>query len=325
MKKQLWTGLAAFIGCVIFLLDSSAVIEGARLGVELCVKTVIPSIFPFLFLSMLLTGNWMGVALPGLDWFGKLFHMPKGMESLLVCAFLGGYPVGAQSIAHSWKRKEIPKHSAERMLAYCNNAGPAFLFGMAGPMFSQGWTVWVLWGIHILSAWMVSRLIHETVSRTTVSQPAAPALPEILAQALHCMAMICGWVIIFRCVIAFLDRWLLWLLPAPWRILAVGVLELSNGCCALYGQNQEEVRFLLASVMLAFGGICVTMQTMSATKGLSLRYYFMGKGLQTIFSFLLSCGFILRQWYLLLFVPVFFLMVQEKEEKKCSNPRKAVV
>ena len=100
---------------------------------------------------------------------------------------------------------------------------------------------------------------------------------------------------------------------------------LSNGCCALYGQNQEEVRFLLASVMLAFGGICVTMQTMSATKGLSLRYYFMGKGLQTIFSFLLSCGFILRQWYLLLFVPVFFLMVQEKEEKKCSNPRKAVV
>jgi hypothetical protein len=36
--------------------------------------------------------------------------------------------------------------------------------------------------------------------------------------------------------------------------------------------------------MLAFGGICVTMQTISVTAGLSLKQYFLGKAIQTAFS-----------------------------------------
>jgi len=50
----------------------------------------------------------------------------------------------------------------------------------------------------------------------------------------------------------------------------------------------EQLRFVLCSILLAFGGLCVTMQTAAVSKGLSIRTYFKGKLLQTLFSFLLA-------------------------------------
>ena len=64
----------------------------------------------------------------------------------------------------------------------------------------------------------------------------------------------------------------------------MGVLELANGCCALEQITDVNLRFAICSGMLAFGGICVTMQTVSVTGGLSLKQYFLGKMIQTAFS-----------------------------------------
>jgi hypothetical protein len=48
--------------------------------------------------------------------------------------------------------------------------------------------------------------------------------------------------------------------------------------------QQEGLRFLLCSLFLSFGGLCVTMQTISVTEGLSIRGYLQGKAIQTAFS-----------------------------------------
>ena len=49
-----------------------------------------------------------------------------------------------------------------------------------------------------------------------------------------------------------------------------------------------SARFCICSGILAFGGLCVTMQTVSVTAGLSLKPYFWGKLLQTLFSLALA-------------------------------------
>ena len=94
--------------------------------------------------------------------------------------------------------------------------------------------------------------------------------------------------VLFRIVMAFLERWFLWLLPSPWRIAVLGALELTNGICALPGIADPRLRLIICSGMLAFGGLCVTMQTVSVTAGLSLRKYGLGKLVQTLVSVLLS-------------------------------------
>ena len=322
MKQQLWTGIGASIGMLVLILDGKTALEGARQGIELCLRTVIPSLFPFFLLSVLLTSSLVGSSLPVLRPLGKLCGIPKGAESILVSGFLGGYPVGAQAIASACHAGQVQKKDAERMLAFCNDAGPAFLFGMVSSMFPYRWMAWVLWGIHIVSAVLVSLLIPGNSAKTVGTSSAKQAtLSAALRSAITVMATVCGWVVLFRVVIAFLSRWVLWLLPTAAQVAITGLLELSNGCCELTAISDIDLRFILCSGILAFGGVCVTMQTVSVTNGLSLRYYFTGKLLQTVFSLVLSAAVVYDVWLpccLMIFV---FLAFLRKMQKRSSIPK----
>lgn len=288
-NKNRITGAAAALGMLILILDGKTALSGARSGIELCLKTVIPSLLPFILLSILLTGAFLGTNLPFLRPLGRYCGIPRGAESLLVAGFLGGYPVGAQSIAAAFQSGQLSRRDSERMLSFCSNAGPAFLFGMTAAMFPDRKTAWVLWLIHIVSALSVSRIFRaHNASEAVLTAAQSPSLSDSLTKTLRVMAAICGWVILFRVVTAFLSRWFLWLLPMDIQVAVIGLLELSNGCCSLNMVENVDIRFLLCSAMLAFGGLCVAMQTKSVTAGLSLRYYYLGKLLQSAFSLILS-------------------------------------
>ena len=140
--------------------------------------------------------------------------------------------------------------------------------------------------------------------------------------AVRTMGVICGWVILFRVLIAFLNRWFLWFLPESARIALIGILELSNGCCELPKIPDIRVRFILCSGILAAGGLCVTAQTASVTKGLSLRYYFFGKIIQILVSLMISYSIMYRTVLPLLFLLTLFLLNSCRTGKKSSGNRK---
>lgn len=260
---------------------------GAKNGMELCIQTLIPSLFPFFVLSSLLTGSMIGQSFRLLHPVFRLLGVPEGAESLLTVGFLGGYPVGAQNIALAYHTGSISKSEAERMLAFCNNAGPAFIFGILGQMFSNPYVPWVLWGIHVASALIVAILLREKKPKSAVLPCRSISFSDSLASSLKVMALVCGWVILFRVMLTFLERWILWLFPDVFQIIFSGILELSNGCIQLGSVPSEGLRFILASIFLSLGGLCVAMQTVSVTKGLSLKLYSLGKAMQCAFSFLM--------------------------------------
>ena len=317
-KKQLWTGMAASLGMLVLILDGKTALEGARQGIELCLRTVVPSLFPFFLLSILLTSSFMDSSLPLLRPLGRLCGVPKGAESLLVAGFLGGYPVGAQSIAAAYRAGQLHKKEAERLLAFCNNAGPAFLFGMVATMFPRRWMAWALWGIHMAGAVLAAVLIPGQRGNQVTMSPARPtSLSAALHSALRVMATVCGWVVLFRVILAFLSRWFLWLLPAPAQVAVTGPLELSNGCCELMAVTDVRLRFCICAGMLAFGGLCVTMQTLSVTSGLSLKQYFLGKAMQTAFSLALTAAIVYGAWFPF---GLLFLLCLLFRQKKSSIP-----
>lgn len=316
--KQTLTGMTAFAGILILVLDGKTSLLGAREGIDLCLKTVIPSLFPFLVLSILLTSSLHRADLIVMHPLRILCRLPKGTESILLSGFLGGYPVGAQSVAQAWQDGYLERKDAERMLGFCNNAGPAFLFGMIATAFANRWTPWVLWGIHIASAVLVARLSYQPVVSAPKTVPQTLSLPQVLHSALRVMATICGWVVFFRVILAFLKQWILWICPAEVQIIITGMLELSNGCCELANISSESLRFIVCSCLLAFGGLCVTMQTNAVTLGLSLRYYLHGKLLQTLFSLIFSFTVVIGIWPLTLLLVLLFLLIPQKTEKSCS-------
>lgn len=320
-RKRTITGCFAFLGMFILILDGKTALAGAQTGIDLCIRTVIPSLFPFFLLSALLTDALSGSSGSFLSPIGKLLGIPKGAESILLPAFLGGYPAGAQAISSAYRSSRMTKENAERMLAFCNNAGPSFLFGMVAPMFEDRRTAFLLWGIHIASAVLVSFLIPQSGPELFGSYVRREGtFSTAMHSSVTIMAAVCGWVILFRVLLAFLDRWFLWFFPVSLQVSICGILELSNGCCALAGIRDPDLRFLLCSGMLGWGGVCVALQTHSAAEGLSIAAYLKGKVLQTIFSLLLSASVILGIW-----IPVaglFFILLWtiQKTQKRGRNP-----
>lgn len=317
-QRRRLAGIFSALGFLMLILDSKTAISGAADGVELCLRTVIPALFPFFVVSsVLLQCENTSPTLHKLSL--RVAGLPNGADSLLLPCFLGGYPVGAQSVYQMYANGRIPKQEAERLLAFCNNAGPAFLFGMAGQVFQAKSTPWILWAIHIIGALTAARCVPATISCTDCGDRLPIRRENLMRKAIATMGTVCGWIVLFRVLIAFLDRWFFWLLPQGVRIAFVGLLELSNGCCELEKIADPSARFILCSVMLAAGGICVTAQTNSVTPGLSLRCYGLGKMIQIAVSLMLSfCVTHKTVLPLALFLPLLPLVKKSAGKKKVS-------
>ena len=287
-NRNAFRGLPTALGLLVLVFDSARAVEGAAAGLELCIRTVIPALFPFFVLSSVLTASLSGAAL---TLPARALGISRRASPVLIPAFLGGYPVGAKSVADLYRRKQISRREAERLLTFCSNAGPSFLFGMVSPSFPDKGTAWVIWLIHIGSAVLTAMVIPAIPEEAPAAGPEAERPGEsALSSAAKAMALVCCWVILFRMVISFLEDWFLWMLPDWARVLLAGCLELTNGCCRLAEIADGSVRFVLCCTMLSFGGICVLLQTASVTKGLDLKWYLRGKLLQTLFSLILSRG-----------------------------------
>lgn len=284
-------------------------------------KTVIPSLFPFLFLSGIFSAAFSGTNGALFRLLGKVFSFPAHTEYLVIPAFLGGYPVGAQCVFQAYQAGLVEKKQAERMLAFCSNAGPSFIFGILSSCFQRKALIFLIWGIQILSAWTAARLFSFDNGKTG-DETKLSAASFGIETAIQAILKICGWVILFRILISFLDRWFLWMAAAPLRVAIIGLLELSNGCCSLNLILREDVRFLVCSFLLAFGGTCVAYQTASVCHGLGLGYYFMGKLVQGCTAVFLAAAIYYKRWLLLVLwmIIVFFTSKYLKKTVEIPSP-----
>ena len=288
-KSNLWSLIFGSVGMLVVILDSKTAVAGIRDGVQLCLNTLIPSLFPFFILSSLITASLVGHSIRPLRSICKLCRMSPGSESFLAVGILGGYPVGAANIAGAAAKGSLTQEEAERMTVFCNNAGPSFLFGILGPMFPDQTWVWVLWATQIGASILTGFLLSGSGSKPLDSgTPNQVTLSDCLSCGIKSMALVCGWVVLFRMILEFLRGWILWLFPVTLQVIITGLLELSNGCLSLSGIESNSVRFLVTGTMLSMGGFCVWMQTKAVFPRLNLYRYIMGRTIHCLICFLLS-------------------------------------
>ncbi|MBQ7345167.1 MAG: hypothetical protein IJW45_03780 [Oscillospiraceae bacterium] len=300
--------LFAALGMAMMILDNTTAFQGAQEGIGLCIKTLIPSLFPFLILSTLLVGNISGSQFDILAPICKAFRISRPCVSLIVLGILGGYPAGAICVGEAYKSGSISRDTARKMLPICNQCGPAFLFGILGTLFHSSRITWSIWGITILSALTTLWFLPGNTDRSEmIISATSVTLTKALDKAVHTMGSICGWVVLFRVMIAFLHRWLLWMAAVDIRVVISGFLELSNGCLDASSIDPEQVRYMLCVAMIVLGGACVTMQTFSVTpQNIDRSLYIPGKITQCLIALVLAwiAGWLLfDRWIIPLYVP----------------------
>ena len=332
IRSILWAA-----GILVLILDSRTAIVAAQASIELCLQVVIPSLLPFFVLVSLLTSS-IHQDTPSLRPIGKLCGMPRGSENLFIIGLLGGYPTGARAVTQAYKEGRITKEDAQRMLGFCNNAGPAFLFGMVAQQFRHRWTPWLIWIVLIIAAILTGILTNKPAKDGIFPKIHKPiTLPIALKTSIQALALVCGWIILFRILVEYMDRWLFHLLPATLQIILVCCLELVNGCYMLSSIPNEGLRFILACGSLSLGGLCIAMQTASVIEELEIKHYLLGKAFQCGISLMLA--FFIQLLFppqmrlslppavsvvFLSFLAILAIILRELE-KRCSIPGKLVV
>lgn len=285
MKKYLFS-LPAML---ILILDSKTAIAGGQEGIELCLRTVIPSLFPFILITQYLCGNLTGQNLKILHPLEKLCRAPEGSGGLLITGFLGGYPVGASSVYSAWKSGQLTDSQGQRMLGFLNNAGPAFVFGIGAALFTNPLVTWTVWLSHILCAIFTAMLLPGEKQTSQIADvPREATMVQCLKHTILVLAQVCGWVIFFRMILAFLFSFLGSGTPLEMRAVIAGALELTNGSLLLQTIPQEWARYLMFTLFLNMGGLCVAMQTMSVVGELGIGMYWRGKLMQSLLGALFS-------------------------------------
>lgn len=268
---------AAFAALLRFPQEVSAsVTEGLRLSVSV----LIPSLFPFFICVNLtsalgLTGVLARVFAPVMR---RMFHVSGAGCTAVLCGAAGGYPSGAQCVAALYREGQLSRAEAEYLLLFCNNAGPAFLFGAVGTVLGIGMTgCLLLWGIHLLSA-LVIGLVNRPKEAPNAALPhvqranASGAVVEAVRSARQAVLQITMFVAAFSVLARLLTMAAAHILPDGVCTVLTGMLELSGGIAALANLPITlRWKLALASFFLGFGGLCVCMQTQAvlAPAGLS--------------------------------------------------------
>ncbi|MDR0952055.1 MAG: sporulation protein [Oscillospiraceae bacterium] len=300
--------LAALAALLIF---PEAAAEGARAGLSLCARVIIPSLFPFTALACMLLAlgfpNALGKLLaPVME---KLFHVSGSGAAVFLLGISGGYPLGAVTVSELYSRSELSRKEAERLLGFCDNSGPAFIIAVAGvAVFGSTAAGFFLYAVHVLAAIAVGVLIRGKASPAAAPKASpksvglAAAFSSGVRRAGEAAVSVCCFVVFFSVAVSVLDA--VGFFPALagalshktglelhfTRSLLTGLLEIGTGAGSLLGLSWNAQSAALTAFILGWGGFSVQAQASAVIieSGLSPAAHLYGKALHGLSSALIA-------------------------------------
>lgn len=286
MRRRILPTLSLLGVMALLLLCSADAAQAVRDALALCAQSVIPALFPFFVVSSLFID--LGCAAVLGRSLAPVMHRLFGVSGAGGTAFLlgiiGGYPVGGRTAGELYRSGQCEREECERLLAFCNNAGPSFILGIAGlGCFGSVRVGAWLYLIHVGAAVMVGLLFRSTSRQMgrpekTETPRWADALIEAVRGGAMSMVSICAFVVFFLVILRLFSRF-----TGIQHGAILGIVEMTNGILRLANDRRG---FIWAAGLLGWGGLSVHCQTAAVLSGsgLSLKRYFIGKALQAAIS-----------------------------------------
>lgn len=162
--RKIFVSLCSIAGMFILfalLVWAVPVSESVKNGIDICLHTLIPSLFVFMCISsfFMKTDLLRFILYPFSLLCSKLFKTDVSLGPLLFMSLVGGYPIGAKLISELVTQGKLKRKDADRLLCFCVNAGPAFLIGaVALPIFRSQTLGLVLFVCNLISFFIIGIL-----------------------------------------------------------------------------------------------------------------------------------------------------------------------
>ncbi len=258
--------LTVLLSIAMIFLFAQEVKHGVINGLTLCAEVIIPSMFIFAVVADFAAESGVAsvISRPLSYIFSPLFKIPKNAAGAIIMSFLSGYPIGAAGVAKLYKRNEIDRDTATRMLFICINAAPPTVIVAIGGLLGSYTLGRIIYLSHILASLItgivIARFAKMPKSNGTVKakhKSVADSLVNATANACSQMLTVSGYVVLFSAISAVLSS------KAPYLS---AILEVTGGTAFMI---KSGVAVPIIAGFIGFGGIAVICQVMSICKGIA--------------------------------------------------------
>ena len=317
MRKFLFyliTALLLFVA-VALVYNPERYIKCCLEGITVWAITVLPSLLPFFFLTLLLTNLGIATRLAKIcESITKRLYGCGGEGAFVqIMSFISGYPVGAKLIAELYNEGVIESQEATKISLFTSTSGPMFVLGSVGiGMFLDRRVGFFLLCSHFFSAILngiaFKRLYKEkNFSPLKLKRYSGNLLYDCAYSAtLSCLIVGCFIAVFYVFCQILLDSNLLYPFVFIFSLLfkdikkaqgfCVGLIELTNGCILL-ARDWNDLSVCLTAFLISFGGLSILIQSITFLKQarVNIKLFILSKLMQAITSFLicfLMCKFL---------------------------------
>lgn len=300
IRRFIAGALCLFIGIVLISRPEEAKDSAAR-ALKLCGDIVIPSLFPFLFLSAFISYSSTAKKVRQRKYALLTNRFLPDYED--ACVFflsaVGGFPVGAKTAVSFYEKGMISGETLKRLIFSCVNPSPSFAVTAIGlSLFSSARLGLIIYASVVISniiLYLVSGFIFgkgEITIRNEKSERVrfSEAFVSAGKSASDSMIGICCYVIIFCCLCDIMKIFI-----PDGNVLAAlyGVCEVTTGCQRLAALGNIPV---IAGV-IGWGGISVHFQIMDAVErsGMDIKLLFVSRAACAFLSAAL-CDILLKMF-----------------------------
>lgn len=280
--KKFFALSAFFFAFIILILKHDTYFLGIKNGFSFCTGILIPSLFPFMFLSSFMVRSKIAVSIGKLfSFFTKpLFYLPGYTAPAMILGLTGGYPTGAKTVKSLLEENLINQEQANRMMYFNVGAGPAFIIGAVGKVLLKSEKIGViificqiifsiLLGIFLgFYSRITKKEFYEVSIRKSENSKIrfSNSLIESCQDAVNSTINMCSPVILFYAFISIINSFNLEKfinLPIFEHIakLFIPILLEVNSSCNLIAH--EFYSPTLIAFAIGWGGLCVHLQIIS--------------------------------------------------------------
>lgn len=251
--------------------------EGVINGIEICLYTIIPTLFPFMTLSTyIVKSNVLSPFYKVFSFPSKLlFRQPPCTTSVIIMSMIGGFPVGIKMTNDLYITKRINTEQAQRLCLFCMNGGPAFVITTVGISMLGNIKVGIIIYTSLCIASLISGIISSSIAdknltsqknESDISLPLS-TLSASISDSTQAITSICSWIVLFSAVTSCLKEFNL---NNKFYMILCSLLEVTNGCYILVG----NVSIPIIAGIIGFGGVCIHFQILSFLKNMKLNYVY---------------------------------------------------
>ena len=294
-KSRLVAPLSILLFMVLILIFPAYYMESARKSLGVFATSVLPALFPFVFLTTVLTktGIVEDVARVFEMPFKKLFGVcPLGayvVFSALVC----GYPVGAITLSSLYENGSLSTEDVKRIVPISSMVGPVFVLGTLGSVLGDGRIAVIVLASHYVAT-LLNGVLWKGVNNSRLSRartrdnkikgawelknqtelqslrssnnlsiaPISTAIGDSVSRTALSMLSVGGYILLGGLLVDTISLVpALYSLPNEFGAITYGLIEMTRGVIASQGITSITLKTAVATFVVTLGGVSVALQS----------------------------------------------------------------